>query len=133
MNQVEVEHMMSQAQKVPALEAALGRKQRSFDKAIAAIKEQRQQIEQLESIVHDFSQEQGQYLTDHIKHLERIEQLEAENVRLRAALRVAVDDARALRDALELLACLGNGVKYGNSTGNVIAQKALAALEKTDE
>ena len=34
----------------------------------------------------------------------------------------------ALREALERLARLGNGDKYGNSEGNVIAQDALKAL-----
>jgi hypothetical protein len=33
-----------------------------------------------------------------------------------------------LREALERLARLGNGDKYGNSEGNVIAQDALKAL-----
>jgi len=38
------------------------------------------------------------------------------------------DDARdALVEALEVLAKLGNGEHYGNSDGNVIAQRALAA------
>ena len=40
----------------------------------------------------------------------------------------------ALREALERLARLGNGDKYGNSEGNVIAQDALEALlESSDE
>ena len=33
------------------------------------------------------------------------------------------------RDALEKLACLGNGDYYGNSDGNIIAQKALTQGE----
>jgi len=48
---------------------------------------------------------------------ERIEELEAEN--------------KALREALEVLAKLGNGDHYGNSDGNRIAQKAL--LETDDD
>lgn len=35
----------------------------------------------------------------------------------------------ALREALEKLARLGNGDRYGNSEGNVIAQNALALQE----
>ena len=34
-----------------------------------------------------------------------------------------------LREALEKLARLGNGDRYGNSEGNVIAQNALALQE----
>ena len=33
------------------------------------------------------------------------------------------------RDALQKLACLGNGDKPGNSTGNVIALTTLAAID----
>jgi len=45
-----------------------------------------------------------------------------------AAPQPVSDDARdALVEALEVLAKLGNGEHYGNSDGNVIAQRALAA------
>jgi hypothetical protein len=48
--------------------------------------------------------------------------LEAENDTLRTQLATA-------REALETLAKLGNGDKYGNSIGNEIAQKALKKME----
>ena len=34
-----------------------------------------------------------------------------------------------LKSVLEELACLGGGGRYGNSDGNMIAQKALKELE----
>ena len=37
-----------------------------------------------------------------------------------------------LREALEKLARLGNGDRYGNSEGNVIAQNALALQERNN-
>ena len=44
------------------------------------------------------------------------------------------DDAKdALVEALEVLAKLGNGEHYGNSDGNVIAQRALAAYRAAQE
>ena len=43
-----------------------------------------------------------------------------------AQLAAAQADNLRLREALERLACLGNGDEYGNSTGNVLALKALA-------
>ncbi len=39
------------------------------------------------------------------------------------------DPLKLARDALQKLACLGNGDKPGNSTGNVIALTALAAID----
>ena len=38
-------------------------------------------------------------------------------------------EVERLRDALERLACLGNGDRPGNSDGNVIAQQALTGKE----
>ena len=50
--------------------------------------------------------------------VERLESLEQSNTQLR-------EQNRVLREALERLAILGNEPLYGNSAGNVIAQKAL--------
>ena len=49
-----------------------------------------------------------------------------------AEIDIPPNHVAAMRLALEhfhKLACLGNGDQYGNSTGNVIAQAAIAALE----
>ena len=47
---------------------------------------------------------------------------------LEGRLARAEADLAAARKALEALACLGNGDRPGNSEGNVIAQRALAAI-----
>lgn len=49
---------------------------------------------------------------------EDVERLQAENLRL--------------REALETLARLGNGFRYGNSEGNLIAQSALG-IDRLEE
>jgi hypothetical protein len=40
-----------------------------------------------------------------------------------------IDEIALLHSALEILSRLGNGDQLGNSDGNRIAQKALAAIE----
>jgi hypothetical protein len=56
-----------------------------------------------------------------------IDRLYDANVRL-------MDENERLRDALEKLAKLGNEPHYGNSDGNLIAQRALAAAtEQSDD
>ena len=37
---------------------------------------------------------------------------------------------QTVRDALEKIACLGNGDKHGNSVGNVLAIEALAIVDE---
>ena len=51
---------------------------------------------------------------------------QAEQDEERDALQAEIE---RLRDALERLACLGNGDRPGNSDGNVIAQQALTGKE----
>ena len=64
--------------------------------------------------------------------IEEYGKLQAEVERLRKSLAITVRlknkyyaEMERLREALKELACLGNGDKWGNSTGNLIAQKAL--------
>jgi hypothetical protein len=85
---------------------------------------------------------------------QRIEELKADNERLRAqseanaehaklanynqnqcrkALKSANADNELLRDALDKLARLGNEPHYGYGDGNVIALEALAAVEGKDD
>lgn len=42
------------------------------------------------------------------------------------------DDIKTIKEALEKLAKLGNEPHYGNSVGNIIAQKALTALGRVE-
>lgn len=49
---------------------------------------------------------------------------------LRTELTDEQSKVKVLTDALEELACLGNGDTYGNSVGNCIAIKALAAIKE---
>lgn len=44
----------------------------------------------------------------------------------------AIDDVKLLRAAMNKLARLGNGERYGNSVGNVMAQEALAATDRPE-
>lgn len=44
---------------------------------------------------------------------------------LRTANEKLVEHVKVLREAMNKLACLGNGDAYGNSIGNCIAQEAL--------
>jgi hypothetical protein len=46
-----------------------------------------------------------------------------------AACQKRQEEIDKLREALEQLACLGNGDKWGNSHGNTIAQQALKATK----
>jgi hypothetical protein len=46
-----------------------------------------------------------------------------------AACQKRQEEIEKLREALEQLACLGNGDKWGNSHGNTIAQQALKATK----
>ena len=69
---------------------------------------------------------------------EEIDSLEADKAyfeigcdELRAQLASAQAEIKLLLDALEVLAKLGNGDRYGNSEGNVIAQQALAQPSDT--
>ena len=55
-------------------------------------------------------------------------QRETELLAVNAALEAEIV---RLREALRKLACLGNGDSYGNSTGNCIAQEALAATPES--
>jgi len=48
---------------------------------------------------------------------------------LRAQLAASEARAERYRSALVVLACLGNGDRYGNSEGNAIARVALAEGE----
>ena len=52
--------------------------------------------------------------------------LAKENMAVKAQLRQVEQANARLREALDKLARLGNEPYYGNSTGNVIAQQALA-------
>lgn len=46
-------------------------------------------------------------------------------------VKTLLDAAERYENALKKLACLGNGDRYGNSIGNVIAQEALAPQTDT--
>ena len=48
---------------------------------------------------------------------------------LKDALAESEAENKKLREALEVLARLGNGALYGNSDGNLIAQTALGESE----
>ena len=45
---------------------------------------------------------------------------------LREQLAALAEQNEKMREALQKLACLGNGEQYGNSIGNCIAQEALS-------
>ena len=66
------------------------------------------------------------------KHLEQIEQLQAQLNEAEEGLRLMDETEKQLqaenkkyRAVLEILARLGNGQEYGNSDGNILAQQAL--------
>ncbi len=50
--------------------------------------------------------------------------------RVKDELANATKQIALLREALEKIACLGNGDKHGNSIGNCMAIDALAAIDK---
>jgi hypothetical protein len=49
---------------------------------------------------------------------------------LREKLRIAGERLSVAEEALEKLAKLGNGDRYGNSAGNTMAQEALAKIRE---
>jgi len=69
--------------------------------------------------------------TDIHEAADRIEQLVATCAAHEQLLAdaLALEEVRALVEALEKLARLGNGDLYGNSDGNMIARTALAKLK----
>ncbi len=69
-------------------------------------------LEVIDGVMSDKSQDADWLRARYFEGITRIEELEA---------------------ALEILARLGNGDKYGNSDGNIIAQKALEKQEPSNE
>lgn len=59
----------------------------------------------------------------------RVQIADGEIDRLCAQLKASEARAERYRSALVVLACLGNGDRYGNSEGNAIARAALAEGE----
>jgi hypothetical protein len=94
--------------------------------AEAALKGKEAEIERLTTYAEELSNTIAQNLLEIEEwkgQCEHTQTLAAEMVLLRAKLTTA-------RAALDKLARLGNGAYFGNSDGNVIAQKALAATEE---
>lgn len=86
------------------------------------------------NFVHETIRTLSSTVLKHKKEIERLTTLasawkESRDVRVREHLSDKAEIER-LRAVLEELACLGNGDRYGNSDGNMIAQKALKQSEK---
>ena len=87
-------------------------------------------VESLEHVTADFNNAHSDKVAAEAK-LEEVFQMYVDANEFRLELEAKL--GRAV-DALEKLARLGNGEKYGNSDGNMIARTALAGLKgQTDE
>ena len=92
-----------------------------------------QTIEQLTARVRELEEENARLKAecDDIKQVQFPRKLEAVAVGWKKQLAAEQLNSKLLREALEVLAKLGNGDRYGNSEGNVIAQQALAQPSDT--
>lgn len=97
--------------------AKTGSKQSVIDRAMQEIESLREQVEKL-------TKERD--IKEHC-----IVQLEAEDLRAKEQLAALAEQNEKYREALQKLACLGNGEQYGNSIGNCIAQEALSLPDLT--
>lgn len=103
-----------------------------------ALKEAKIALRQAEFVFNDMRQQKSTICPDYptgIAYINVVNALQSINSSLSTPTpdTAILKQFEGMRAALEKLACLGNGDKYGNSDGNIIAQDALKLLNPTKE
>jgi len=83
----------------------------------------------LRALISSLEETKSILLKKSAENKEAVTQLDSErqaNAALTEELAALAEQNEKMREALQKLACLGNGEQYGNSIGNCIAQEALS-------